>query len=483
MFGTMPAGNASCMLELTERETKWDVDHRFVLPDLSGVIPGARVAHDTVDLVSAYYDTADADLQVHGLLLRRRDGDDDTGWRLTIPGAESRTELHWPLSDTPPAELMNLLIGVTGGKQLHNIGTIRTARRRHRINEPGSDDLVAEVADDEVRASAGDRLLAWRELEVEPGPRVDRQLEQIGRMLKKAGATPAHFPSKLAHLLRPEAAPDRSPAAAALAEYLDTQIAAVVAGDIGLRRGRDPIHDTRVALRRLRSTLRIFAPVLRPATVGDLEDELKWFAGLLGEVRDCQVQQRRFAAALDELPDVLVLGPVRSRVGADLQAVELPARAEVRAEMDKPRYLQLMATLRDLRTDPPVDDGSSVKALRKRAGKAAHKADRRLSEALQVEDEALLHRARKAAKRARYAAELVGALAGERHPKRIVKQYKKMQTVLGDHQDTVVARDVLRRMATGAAVTGGENGFTFGLLYAREQRIAEDCHRAVHKLR
>jgi hypothetical protein len=54
--------------------------------------------------------------------------------------------------------------------------------------------------------------------------------------------------------------------------------------------------------------------------------------------------------------------------------------------------------------------------------------------------------------------------------------------VLGDHQDTVVASAALRRMAAAAGPTAGENGFAYGLLYAREQAIAEDCRRQVRKL-
>jgi hypothetical protein len=60
-----------------------------------------------------------------------------------------------------------------------------------------------------------------------------------------------------------------------------------------------------------------------------MEHDLKWFAGLLGDVRDCQVQQRRFSSALDEIPGELLLGPVRSRIGNDLRSVELPARTKV----------------------------------------------------------------------------------------------------------------------------------------------------------
>ncbi|HXL60325.1 MAG TPA: hypothetical protein VN959_06570, partial [Mycobacterium sp.] len=37
--------------------------------------------------------------------------------------------------------------------------------------------------------------------------------------------------------------------------------------------------------------------------------ELRWFAGLIGAVRDCQVQRRRFTTALNELPAELVAWP------------------------------------------------------------------------------------------------------------------------------------------------------------------------------
>jgi inorganic triphosphatase YgiF len=64
------------------------------------------------------------------------------------------------------------------------------------------------------------------------------------------------------------------------------QIEAIFDGDMGLRRGQDPMHDTRVAIRRLRSTIRVFGKLLDRSAAGHLDEELKWFAGLLGEVRD-----------------------------------------------------------------------------------------------------------------------------------------------------------------------------------------------------
>ena len=46
----------------------------------------------------------------------------------------------------------------------------------------------------------------------------------------------------------------------------------------------------------------------------------------------------------------------------------------------------------------------------------------------------------------------------------------------------MVAADLLRRMALASGTTAGENGFTFGLLWAREQRIADDCRQQAREM-
>ena len=340
--------------------------------------------------------------------------------------------------------------------------------------------MLAEVADDHVRASIGDRLLAWREVEVELGT-AELPPQRLTKRLIAAGARPSRYGSKLAHAVPPRDAAAGRESDSALTEYLNTQIDQIIAGDLALRRHHDPIHDTRVAIRRLRSTLRVFGRLLDQSDIADMDGELKWFAGLLGEVRDCQVQQRRFGAALDDIPDELMLGPVRARIRTHLQSIELPARTRVTDAMTGERYLTLMATLRRWRTDAPLAADVTDRALGKPARKAAHKADKRLASGLETGDGAQLHRARKAAKRARYAAELLKPVAGKK-AKRKVKHYKRIQSVLGDHQDTVVARAALRRMGTAAGTASGENGFTFGLLFAREQRLARDSRRDARAL-
>ncbi len=130
----------------------------------------------------------------------------------------------------------------------------------------------------------------------------------------------------------------------------------------------------------------------------------------------------------------------------------------------------------------PVAGTPTVKKLHERAQRAARKADRRLTHAVERDDDALLHRARKAAKRARYAAELRRLIERSSTGKKAEKHFKQIQRVLGDHQDSVVASAALRRFALTAGTTSGENGFTYGLLYAREQQIAEDARRKARDL-
>ena len=471
------------MHELLEREDKWEVSDDFVLPGLHDLIDGGEIDRSTVHLESEYYDTVDHDLQSHGIVLRRRDGDDDTGWQLKVPDAEGRVEIRTSLADAPPSELEQLLTGLTLGKQLVNVATIRTVRTRYRIREPDGESVCAEVADDQVHASVEHELLAWREVEVEFGSDGRALSRRLAKRLSKAGAKPSRYPSKLAHAIAAPPKPDVDGAAPrALTAYVSSQIDAIFDGDMQLRRGHDPIHDTRVAIRRLRSTMRVFGKLLDRSATEHLDEELKWFAGLLGEVRDRQVQRKRFREVLDDWPPELVLGPVANRINSDLHSEQLRARTAVSEAMDSQRYLDVLATLQRWRADLPLTTRPTAKKLHKRASRAERKADRRLSAAVKAGDDAMLHRARKAAKRARYAAELRRPLDKSSAVKKAEKHYKRIQRVLGDHQDSVVASDVLRRFALTAGTAAGENGFTFGLLFAREQQIAETLRRRAREL-
>jgi CHAD domain-containing protein len=64
----------------------------------------------------------------------------------------------------------------------------------------------------------------------------------------------------------------------------------------------------------------------------------------------------------------------------------------------------------------------------------------------------------------RYTAAATGA-------KKVSDAAKNIQSLLGDHQDSVVSRTHLSQQA-GAAHAAGEDTFTYGLLYQREAEVA-----------
>ena len=112
---------------------------------------------------------------------------------------------------------------------------------------------------------------------------------------------------------------------------------------------------------------------------------------------------------------------------------------------------------------------------------AAHRAYRRTSRRLRraartapgPARDAAYHQARKAAKRARYAGEAITPALGK-PARRFTRQMKKVQTVLGEHQDAVVVRGLDRELGMSAHLAG-ENAFTYGLFFEREAQLAGEA--------
>jgi CHAD domain-containing protein len=186
-------------------------------------------------------------------------------------------------------------------------------------------------------------------------------------------------------------------------------------------------------------------------------------------------------ALVAEQPPELVLGPVAAR----LQQTALRSAAEGReralATLSSQRYLRLLDALQDLVDAPPLTPGAAepaepvVRAAMRKAGKRLR---RQVDAAQRADGEARelpLHEVRKAAKRVRYTAEVASTVAGR--TKRLVRITKKVQKTLGALQDTVVTRDVCRRLGIAAAAAG-ENSFTFGLLHGLEEARAERARAA-----
>ena len=66
-----------------------------------------------------------------------------------------------------------------------------------------------------------------------------------------------------------------------MADYIATQCVVLASNDVGLRTGAPLVHETRVAVRRLRSTLRVFGDVVDAGLAEELNGELAWYADVL----------------------------------------------------------------------------------------------------------------------------------------------------------------------------------------------------------
>jgi CHAD domain-containing protein len=259
-----------------------------------------------------------------------------------------------------------------------------------------------------------------------------------------------------------------------IGDYLAEQCTVIIDSEAELRAGEDVIHKVRVAVRRLRSTIRVFADLFDAEQAARLEEELVWWAGLLGKVRDMDILTRRQQALLAELPPELILGPVESTIQEELAVQRKQAMDDVLEALSSQRYRKFIGKAHHWRGDPPFTAAAegSADSIDAAIKKARKKADKRLTKAVAAlgADEAsddLFHGARKASKRHRYAVEAAVPVWGSKADK-IISRRKDLQDLLGNHQDSIVSAAFLRDLGARRGIRSGQNGFSYGFLYARE---------------
>ncbi|MGW6062506.1 CYTH and CHAD domain-containing protein [Streptomyces sp. NPDC055189] len=507
-----------------EIERKYDVGADAALPDLTGVAGVADVVHKgVVELDATYWDTPDQRLAASSVTLRHRTGGADAGWHLKLPVALAdgvRDEIHAPLSPDVPRSLLGLVRSRVREAELIPVVRLLSARDlRHLVDERGA--LLAEVSIDGVvaeRLTGSGATAEWSEVEVELADDGDPALlDKVEKKLKKAGVRRSDLPSKLSRALAETAdLPGKKAASAAgskksdkkagkkeaVAEavkeavgegtgtagdhvlaYLRAQRDALVALDPDVRRDLpDSVHQMRVATRRMRSAFKSFRKILDRTVTDPVGDELKWLAGELGVDRDQEVLTERLTSRINEVPRTLLLGPVRGRLRIWTVARRSGSRRRTVAVLDGKRYLALLQSVEALLADPPLLEAAAApvaKALPKAVLKDYRRLAARVEHALELppgeQRDVAMHEARKAAKRARYAGEAATPALGK-PAKKFAKRMKAVQGVLGDHQDSVVARDALRTLAIQAHLAG-ETAFTWGLLYGQEEGAAADRER------
>ena len=415
-----------------------------------------------------------------------------------------------------PRELADLVRSRSRGAALVPVATVSTRRQPTQLLDSAGL-VLAEVADDRVSAHREhdpESAASWREVEVELAGGDGDLLAAVDDVMRQHGLTASARSAKLERVLSsdlPAAARERryraaDPAHEVIRAYLAGRAEELAALDPQVRRFRpDAVHKMRVATRRLRSALRTFGtvvsgtgvsgPVLSRAGVSStgasgpgvsstgvsgtgadtdhLAAELKWLGDVLGRERDAEVQAAHLHAQKEQTDVAVLLGPVAARIDSYFARESATARTAVLKALNSRRYLALLDDLDAVISDPPPGPDGDVAAgpaIAEAVSRSYRATRRRMHRALAAPPgenrDAALHQARKAAKRARYAAEAAAPVAGK-DARRFAGQMKELQTVLGDHQDTVIARQLERRLGL-AAHLAGENAFSYGLFYERD---------------
>ena len=433
------------------------------------IVPGAPKR-----LVDVYVDTEDWRMGRAGYVLRvrRRAGRLETTLKdlsTVTKGLRRRLEVTQPL---PASGLSGLdragevgwrVEALAGARALNQVLEVRTRRRPFDLAIHG--ERVGELALDDTVIAIGHerRRLRLTRVEVEVQPAwVDAMQPFVERLRRECGLQPATLSKFEAGLMAAgigiPGPPDLGPVGVSpdstLGELayrvLRKEASAMLARVPGTRLGEDieSLHQMRVATRRMRAGMDMFASVL-PVRAGRLRAELGWLAALLGEVRDLDIQLGRFDDWTEEMP-----GDHREALDelADLLAGHrVQARRALLEALDSRRYERLVSGLVAMLAQGPSSRSTAGRApavvtmpeLIEERHRAARKAARRAKRTGAATD---YHRLRIRCKRLRYALEFASGLY-DGELKGFVRQMTRLQDALGSMQDAAVASSRLQVIA------------------------------------
>lgn len=413
-------------------------------------VPGLKGDWSSQRQVSVYFDTHDHDVRELGCSLRVRKAgrsyiqtvkslDGGAGlfqrgeWEYQVEGPEPDRQR---LENTPLARL--------GSAKLTPIVTSEVTRRKLQVHEDGA---LVEVVIDEGEMRAGKRKLAVNEVELEV---IRGEAATVFAMARRIGAKEPVRLSVMSKAERGFALADGKLDQVVKAEPMVVRHEMVVADAFAAivaaclrhfrlnehitieKRQPEALHQSRVAMRRLRSAMSLFRPAIADPDFPRLQEELRWFTRELGEARNLDVflglqmpagerkrLEARRKAAYDRVVAAMESQPVRMLM---LDLVDWSRfgvwRRHEQAEMPLPGFA-----------------GRRIDRLWHGIARARHLNDM---------DDKARHKLRIQAKKLRYALEFTAALyerAGNRQG-RFARAVEALQEALGELNDAVAARSL-----------------------------------------
>lgn len=445
----------------------------------------------TIRVRDTYLDTRNRRLLAAGYACRRRKQANQ--WLITLKQIRSaegamhaREELEIVLpQDAPPAEWSDSparerVLSLIGDDALQKLFELRQTRVQRDVLKDGT--VIAEWSVDEVRARVGKAILQFAELEIELKSGTEADLTRITALVQAEWNLAPEPQSKFERVLswvdetksqrRQYAATKKSRRRAAPKIKLDDTMAEaarktlllhwrrMLDHEAGARAGKDveQVHDMRVATRRMRAALRVFAEYLDADAFKPYAKMLRRTARALGAVRDLDVFREKAQHYIDALP-----AERRSELDGLLvawQAEYQRARQDLLALFDSAAFTHFKTEFDKFLRAPGAG------ALPMETTDAAHIAHRvrnvlpmilwrgyadvrAYEELVKRIDVPLtqLHQLRIASKGLRYTLEFfVDVLKPDAQV--LIKYMKELQDHLGNLQDAVVACNILRDFLT-----------------------------------
>lgn len=261
----------------------------------------------------------------------------------------------------------------------------------------------------------------------------------------------------------------------------------------GASHSDDPeyIHQMRVAVRRLRAALRLFAPLLPDGFAARLLPALRALMDMLGAARDYDVLLAEIAEpVLDALPDEPRLAALVGVITERRFAIRRDALRRLAAPHYGEVVLQTLATLHGLEgkvasggtaseapTEPPTLLDYAEAQLRRLRRKTLA-----LAAQASVDAPESLHALRIGIKRLRYALEFFAPLAAQKPMQRLLGQLVELQDTLGQINDLANAGALLMdcagddpRLREAVTLIGGWHG-------PRHQKLLAAVPRGLKRL-
>jgi adenylate cyclase len=258
----------------------------------------------------------------------------------------------------------------------------------------------------------------------------------------------------------------------------------------GAHASEDPeyIHQMRVAMRRLRASLRLFAPVLPPAYADHLLPAVRDIMARLGTARDLDVLLAEICApVIAALPGE----PRLSALAGVITDARYAARRNAVRHLESRDFGQLMVRLAQLLHAPALDDGLATEYVAAFAHGRLQRLRRKvrdLAVQARLDDPPSLHALRIGIKRLRYALEFFAALARGKAQRRLASWLAEVQGTLGELNDLANAGQLLMRCAghderlrEAVTLIGGWHGPRHARLMARLPKLLDQLRKLAHR--